>query len=165
MLSPKPDQNIALYLTMFTLSLSCPEKNSFPFGAFPEWIPLVFTIQCSIVSTQYAVLSIQYWVFSVRYWVLTKVFEGPWKSKPGQGHQMGTRLNRVQKHHWSPSSIRYFEKNTSGAITEVLGHGGEATHSQNSCIKRSQGLLLSLTGSAYFTVTWDRICICISLSW
>ena len=34
-----------------------------------------------------------------------KVFGGTPKLKPGQA--TATQLNRVKKHHWSPSSIRY----------------------------------------------------------
>ena len=34
-----------------------------------------------------------------------KVFGGTHKLKPGQPR--GAELNRVKKHHWSPSSIRY----------------------------------------------------------
>ena len=39
----------------------------------------------------------------------TKSTRGTPKLKPGQA--AGPQLNRVEKHHWSPSSIRYFENN------------------------------------------------------
>ena len=38
-----------------------------------------------------------------------KVLWGEPKLKPGQVRD--TELNRVKKHHWSPSSIRYLGKN------------------------------------------------------
>ncbi len=45
-----------------------------------------------------------------------KVLGGTPKLKPGQA--AGPQLNRVEKHHWSPSSIRY------------LGNKGYAGHTE-----------------------------------
>ena len=43
--------------------------------------------------------------------VRINVFRGPQKRKPGQVGKMDAYLHRVQKHHWSPSSIRYLGNN------------------------------------------------------
>ena len=38
-------------------TLSVPEKNNFPFGAFPESIPLVLSTEYSILNTESSILT------------------------------------------------------------------------------------------------------------